>query len=306
MKQPGRAVEFDELCLLELASALDNSGRWGVEDTAGTLNFLTPDVVRGAASLVRSGVHVGTARPVGLVNGTAPGRGVLHWMTKSGADNSPEGSGTATDWIGVPLHGTEYTHLDSHSHCFWNGQMYNGRSMLSVTTDRGALAGGLEPTFPGVVGRGILVDAVELNAGLPLPPGTAIEADDLDRLLAGTGVVPRSGDVLYVRTGNVMTHERDGLPGLDISCLSWLHHHQVSVLVSDAVNDVFPSPYQSMDEPIHTIGIAVMGMWFVDNAALDELAKQCRAHGRHEFFTSIAPITFRRATGSLVNPVAIF
>jgi len=295
-----------ELQLEQYATTLDNTGRWGPDDEAGTLNFLTSDVVRNAASLIRTGDRVGCARPVGLVAGAAPGRGVLHWMTKSGADNSPAGSGTATDWVGLPLHGTEYTHLDGHAHCFWNGRMYNGRSMLAVTTNRGALQGGLEPTFPGIAGRGILFDAVAVNAGERLAPGMAIEASDLNEFFRRVNLTPASGDVLFVRTGNKRTHERDGLPGLDISCLQWLYDSQTSVLLSDAVSDVFPGVHKHMDEPIHTVSLALMGLWMIDNAALDDLAAQCEAVKRYEFFTVISTIPFRRATGTLVNPIAIF
>ncbi len=48
-----------------------------------------------------------------------------------------------------------------------------------------------------------------------------------------------------------------------------------------------------------------MGMRLIDNAMLGELAGACVRHDRYEFFAVIAPVPFRRATGSLVNPVAV-
>jgi len=284
---------------------LANHGRWGADDEAGTLNLITAqDVVR-AAGLVRSGIHVSCSRPVGMQKGKIPQRSVLHLMTRSGKDNPEEGSGEATDWVGVGLHGTEYTHLDAHSHIFWNGEMYNHRSMGAVTTNAGALTGGLEPAFHGIVGRGILMDAAE-QAGIDcLEYGATVSADQLDAWFAAVSIEPRAGDVLYVRTGNKKTEDEGGFPGLAVSALPWFKEHDISVLVTDAVADTVPS-HDAIEMPIHSVGIAAMGMWFVDNAALDTLSKTCSAESRYEFLTILAPIPFRRATGSLVNPLAVF
>jgi hypothetical protein len=49
-----------------------------------------------------------------------------------------------------------------------------------------------------------------------------------------------------------------------------------------------------------------MGLPLLDNADLEELAEQCAAHGRWEFFFTMAPLPFAGATGSAVNPLAVF
>ncbi len=56
--------EFDEIF-----EAVKNWGRWGHDDELGTLNFITPDMVRAAAGLVRSGRHVTMAIPMNTVAG---------------------------------------------------------------------------------------------------------------------------------------------------------------------------------------------------------------------------------------------
>ena len=40
-------------------------------------------------------------------------------------------------------------------------------------------------------------------------------------------------------------------PGLDASCLQWLHERNVAVLGCDAVSDVVPSGYDGVTLPIH-------------------------------------------------------
>jgi hypothetical protein len=71
-------------------------------------------------------------------------------------------------------------------------------------------------------------------------------------------------------------------------------------------NDVRPSPYEQMSNPLHVIGIVAMGMWLVDNAQLAPLISECRRTGRYEFLSVVVPLALRRTTGSPVNPVAVF
>ena len=58
--------------------------------------------------------------------------------------------------------------------------------------------------------------------------------------------------------------------------------------------------------PVHQIGIVGMGLWILDNAWLDDLAAACQARQRWEFLFTINPLRLTNATGSPVNPVAVF
>src|SRR5512136_2678867 len=61
----------------ELAAKVRNWGRWGTDDRIGTVNLVTDDVVRDAASLVRSGKRFSLAIPLdqnGPQIGMIPGR----------------------------------------------------------------------------------------------------------------------------------------------------------------------------------------------------------------------------------------
>src|SRR2546428_10341273 len=62
---------------LELAKKVNNWARWGDEDEIGTLNLITPDVVRRAAACVRVGKRFSLALPLsedGPQVGNIPGR----------------------------------------------------------------------------------------------------------------------------------------------------------------------------------------------------------------------------------------
>ena len=121
---------------------LSNWGRWGSDDEAGTLNLITPERRIRALALARDGVSVSCSRMLAPRPSRWVGFEYTHRMNSSGEAAPEVGSGTASDWFGLSFHGYEHTHLDSHSHVFWNGQMYNGRSAALCTTARGALAGG--------------------------------------------------------------------------------------------------------------------------------------------------------------------
>src|SRR4051794_30703514 len=49
--------------------SVKNWGRWGEDDELGTLNYVTPEKVREAAALVRSGRRVSMAIPINKVAG---------------------------------------------------------------------------------------------------------------------------------------------------------------------------------------------------------------------------------------------
>jgi hypothetical protein len=49
-----------------------------------------------------------------------------------------------------------------------------------------------------------------------------------------------------------------------------------------------------------------MGVHLLDNLALGRLAAACESRGRWAFLFGVAPLRIERATGSPVNPVAVF
>ena len=75
---------------------------------------------------------------------------------------------------------------------------------------------------------------------------------------------------------------------------------------SDTGNDVRPSQYEKVPQPIHQVGITAMGLWILDNADLEELAAACRERNRWQFMVSINPLPLHNTTGSPVNPIAVF
>lgn len=277
---------------------LTNWRRWGERDELGTLNHLTPDRVRRARDLVRSGVTVSLARPVRLADN--PGiRRAEYEMQKD--------EGGSRDYLGAIWHGFAQTHLDALCHGFASPrEMYGGIPTSEVHADGCRRLGVERMAERGIVGRGVLLDIAALK-GASLAPGTAIRVRDLEEAERRQRVRLGAGDLLAVRTGAGPRNTRERRAGLHPECLPWLQQRQVAVLLGDGDSDVaLLAGFERWQSPIHSIGIPYLGLALVDNAELDQLAATARRLERWEFLLVIAPWRFTGATSSPVNPLAVF
>jgi kynurenine formamidase len=303
--------------LLEWMQTLSNWGRWGEDDQKGTLNLITPAVTRRAVGLVREGVTVSCERVISYQPGPDAPRPPQHFMIASGDPYRP-GEGpdrqVAMDYFGLAYHGHTITHIDSLAHFFWDGRLYNGRPSTMVTTNGGATSHSVDAARSGIVTRGVLVDAAALRGVEYIPRGQGVGLDDVERAEQECGFRIEEGDVLLLRTGQLGHRERTGpidpatagssgpLPEL----LPLIRERGVAVLGSDSGNDVVPTGYPRFTNPIHQVGIVAMGLWILDNAWLDDLSAACRERNRWEFLINILPLRIPNATGSPVNPIAVF
>jgi kynurenine formamidase len=240
-----------------------------------------------------------------------------HYMLGSGEGYRP-GEGpdrqVARDYFGLVFHGHTITHIDSLAHFMWDGRLYNGAPSTRVNTPEGATSHSIDEARQGIVTRGVLVDAAMLRGVEVIERGDGVGLDDIERAEAQCGVRLTPGCVLLLRTGQLGHRERTGpvdvqkagssgpLPVL----LPLVLERGVAVLGSDTGNDVMPTGYERFSNPVHQVGIVAMGLWILDNAWLDDLAEACRARQRWEFLINILPLRLRNATGSPVNPVAVF
>jgi kynurenine formamidase len=314
--------------LLGYFTRLSNWGRWGPDDSLGTVNHITDSGRARAAALIRSGVAVSCARPIDPgpsaddgPTGVAPQRFMLRTgqgladpgrVPRDGVAPGDRQEGAA-EYLGYAAHGYRITHLDGLSHIFWDGMMYNGRPAERVTAYRGAVEHDITAVRGGIVTRGILVDAAR-HRGVPwLEPGDGVTDAELRAILSAAGITASPGDVLLLRTGYGRKRRERGAdapaaghPGWHASCLPRLHEWNVSLVGADTAQDVVPSGYPAVRLPVHAVGIVAMGMPLLDNADFEDLARQCDLHRRWEFFFTLAPLPFAGSTSSAVNPLAVF
>jgi len=300
--------------LKRLFDKISNWGKWGKDDERGALNYITNRKRADAAQLAQSGEVVSMALPLATTPAPDNETPVTHLMIQ--ADAPEQGVGGCADYFAISHHGFMTTHLDALCHIFWNGCMYNGFGASEVGF-HGAKKCAIDVARHGIVSRGVLLDVTRLRKVEWLEPGERVFPEDLEQAEKDHNVRVGEGDVLLVRVGRARRRKvkggwepaQDGvfpMPGLDPSCLLWLHERKIALLGSDGVSDVFPSGYDDVPFPIHVGAIAMMGIHLLDNADLDELAAACGRLGRYEFQFVMLPLVLPRGTASPVNPVAIF
>jgi kynurenine formamidase len=257
---------FDKLC---------NWGRWGPEDQRGALNYITEQKRLTAGRLMRTGQSISLALPLPTTPAIDNPNPVTHLAYQMGTE--PRAAyHQSMDYFAISPHGMATTHLD------------------------------------GVMTRGVLLDIPAVRGVRWLEPGEPIFPDELEAAQNLHKVEVTEGDVLFVRTGRTFKRRtegawdimRQGMAGLDASCLPWLFEHRIAILGSDGISDVAPSGYRETPFPIHAVSIAAMGVHLIDNADLETLAQTCAREGRYEFLFVIAPLVLERGTASPVNPLA--
>jgi kynurenine formamidase len=292
---------------LELMDSCSNAGRWGVDDELGTLNLITAEKRIQAARLVTSGMAVSLGRDLNYeptVTNTDPPLYRMQFLSFS----DPLG---LIDSVLLTTHGLDPTHLDALGHVNFEGAMYNGRRVAEIASPAGLSFASIHAMRDGIVTRGVLLDVAHARGVDWLEPGDEVTPGDLERAeeLAGARVEP--GDALFVRVG---TFERDaalgqGEPmprtGLDTDSVAWLHARDVAVFSGDC-SEKMPSPYPRLPLPLHQIGLVAMGLVLLDNTDVAEIARIGAESGRYTFMLVCAPLRLPGATGSHVNPLALY
>jgi kynurenine formamidase len=308
-----------EADVVRMIDTLSNWGRWGADDELGTVNLITPAKRRQAARLVEDGVSVTCARPISTEIAADTTFQPLRFMVDSGEGRdtaSPERileRRGASEFIGMVFHGYTITHVDTPAHYFWQGRLYNGRSCNLITSREGAQVESVDLLRDGVVSRGVLLDVAAVR-GRWLGAGEGVVPEDLEAAEKAQGVQVEEGDVLLVRTGYYARRlaegprnpMKDGSPAVHVAAAPWLRERGVAMLGSDTHNDVAPLPYPRLGNALHIVALVAMGLWLIDNANLEDLARACRARGRWAFMLTLAPLRLQAATGSPVNPIALF
>lgn len=311
---PVTVAQFDELF-----EAVKTWGRWGSDDEIGTLNYITPETIRRAARLVKSGRQVSMAIPINTVAGPDNARPAVHHMVLGHDHDIGSGGVTfAMDYLGIAFHGDCHTHLDALCHVAYRGLLYNGRPARDLVDSTGAAALDVAAYAGGLVGRGVLLDAARYR-GVPwLEPGEAVTRAELEAIERSAGVTLGEGDILVFRTGhhrrrlelgpwdNGMPPVGQGKAGLHVDTASWMFERRIAAFLPDGDGETVPSNVEGILYPIHALQVTAMGLFAADSLQLEELSVACESEERWEFMVVGLPLRLPRGTGSPWNPIAIF
>jgi hypothetical protein len=289
--------------------ANSNWGRWGDQDELGALNLVTDEKRLAAARLVQTGRAVSLSRDFPAQREHESHLNGHHFMKRH-----PVGrvGGTAVDYYGILYHGRDCTHMDALCHLWDESGMWNGHSPDEELTFEGSKWGGIQQWSRGLFTRGVLFDVPAMRGVEHVEFEQPVLGEELSRFANGRGLELESGDALVVYCGRDRFDalnpgkpwaQQTKRPGLDASCLKFIHESDCSALVWDMMDKV---PH-GLDVPftVHA-AIQAFGIALIDNADLGEVVRECRRLNRYEFLLTVAPLKVVGGTGSPANPTAVF
>jgi kynurenine formamidase len=302
----------------------DDSTRcaWGVfgeTDEVGTLNLITPDIIRRAVGLVRWGTVFSLNWRIDLPEPPLLGRGAVRRIEKDldpGTDDYydnyyPQAS---SQWDAL-------RHVGHRTHGYYNGLPLDdpaelGSSHLGI--DRWAERG--------IAGRFVLLDVDRYRAaqGAPLRHAerTPIPTGELDDVLRSQGTALERGDILLIRFGWIAWYgqldqaQREVLatadifpaPGLDPAeqTAEWLWDHGVAVLAADSpALEAMPFDRSTVEGFLHYRLVTFLGLAIGELFDLDALADDCASNGVYEGLFVAAPMNSPGGSGSSANALAL-
>ena len=295
---------------------------FGPEDQLGSVNLLTPEKVKHAAGLIRTGQVFNLSLPLNFpitLYGGFRSKGYRHHIEV--------GRGGRDDYVdNFAMQGS--SQWDSLRHIRFREYGYYGGRQDGDLDEKGEL--GIEHWAQhGIVGRGVLLDGARYmeTQRTPLDMTKKFEMDGtfLEKVAHAQKVQPEPGDILMLRTGWLEWYKsldergrealRDTLgvgeaphacPGLAASqeTAAWLWDRQIAAIAADNVA-VEALPVDPAVGFQHRRLIALQGMPLGELLDVEELARACAQDGSYEFMLVAIPLNLPGGVGSPANAYAI-
>ncbi|MCA6122733.1 cyclase family protein [Bradyrhizobium sp. WSM 1704] len=293
----------------ETAAAQDwTKSKWGPNDEIGAANYMTPELVVKAASLVKTGKTYALGIPVDTKTPAYPPRTFKITIVQPGqAGIAGLGPNKATynddildTWVGIG------SQLDGLGHLGIEHVYYNGNKLGDFADPNGLKKLGIEKVPP-MVTRGVLLDmAAYFNTDV-VKEGTAFNTKEIEEAAKKQGVEIRQGDVVIFHTGWLSLIGKDdkrysaGEPGLGVDGAKYLTGKGVVAVGADTWGlEVLPFESPNVFE-VHQILLAMNGTYILENMDTAELAKD----KGYEFLFVLGQPRWRGGVQSMINPIAI-
>lgn len=285
---------------------------FGEGDQAGASNLMTPEKVKEAMGLMKTGAVISIGR---TYESDMPlfGARVFALRGTGGLAGGPLADNNVIwmdDYLATEI-GQVGTQFDGLAHIGIGGEkpvFYGGTPASEVFGSYGVKKLGMEHVKPFFT-RGIVIDMVGLR-GKPMELGEEITADDIKAALEKQGTAPPgTGDVVVFHTGWGSLWREDnekfnsGCPGIGLSAAKYLSDAGVAVVGADTWPvEVVPNPNPALAFPVHQELITKRGIFIHENLATERLVEA----GVNEFAYIYSPMPTKGATGSPGAPLAGF
>ncbi len=308
---------------------LSNWGVFGPDDELGTLNYLTPDVVRDALGSAAGGRTFPLNLPADLPTGRSGGRPELQKcahlrdVAMDGVvvndDHVVLATQGSSQWDALIHFGVEEEGVD--------GVFYNGVGRDAVDEHGYAHRNGIDAVAQrGIVGRGVLLDVARMVTRDPtgrLPDDHVISVEETEACIAAEGVTVRPGDIVCFRTGwadaylvadDVGRRRMTGdpadptslcCPGISADHASLAHEQQWAAVTADNVA-VEAIPFQPDNRrSAHARMLRDLGLLFGELFVFGPLAADCATYNTWDFLFVAVPLWVPGGMGSPANAIAI-
>ena len=281
--------------------------KWGPEDEIGSANYITPERVKLAASLVKTGKTYALGMVTGPDTPAYPPRHykVYVWDTVLGGPNElTTTDDLAVTWLGVG------SQIDGFGHVGIDHVHYNGWKTQDFLSLTGIKKFGVE-NIPPIVARGVLLDMTKYYAVDIVPNGTAFNSKEIDEAAKRQGIEIREGDVVLFHTGWLKQFAQMGEgepkigfpePGIGVEGARYLAGQGVVAVGADTwALEAIPFEKEAERFPVHQELLAKNGTYILENMDTAALA----ADAAYEFMFVLGTPRMAGAVQTIVNPVAI-
>lgn len=312
-KRQSRQVLFGALLAVVLVWGSPSAGqewtqsKWGPEDEIGSANYITPERVKLAASLVKTGKTYALGMVTGPDTPAYPPRHykVYVWDTVLGGPNElTTTDDLAVTWLGVG------SQIDGFGHVGIDHVHYNGWKTQDFLSLTGIKKFGVE-NIPPIVARGVLLDMTKYYAVDIVPNGTAFNSKEINEVAKRQGIEIREGDVVLFHTGWLKQFAQMGAgepklgfpePGIGVEGARYLAGKGVVAVGADTwALEAIPFEKEAERFPVHQELLAKNGTYILENMNTAALA----ADAAYEFMFVLGAPRMAGAVQTIVNPVAI-
>ncbi|KAJ5613341.1 hypothetical protein N7510_006535 [Penicillium lagena] len=335
---PAHIPSFDDLPPVE---GMPQGCAWGVfdvdgkKDVYGTLNLLTPEVVKAAATEVHEGISISLNWPIGSIKIPNFWRKSLSHRVMKLEDQQADLHFGFDDEVEFNTQASSQWDSLCHFLHIASGKAYNGAKPTVEALENSTEALQKLPTINHwhdrgcIVGRGVLIDfksyAEAKGASYSPFSGFRIGMADIEAVAAFQGVTFRPGDILIIRFGFTealgnMTGEEQAAAfsgtrfcGIEGSkdMAKWIWNQHFAAVASDNVAvEAMPPIVDGEEKPptnlvLHQWCLSLFGLPLGELWYLKELAEKCKAAGRYSFFFTSCPLNVPGSVGSPPNALAI-
>lgn len=286
-----------------------HTSKYGETDVLGAVNNLSPQGVKDAAKLVKTGKVYSLAIPTGPDTPVYGNRRYTSEISPPpGGDTKSNGSQRVTSHdekvttsmgIGTQIDGLGHLGIDHH--------YYNGLTGAQINTADGFKTLELSH-IPPIVTRGVVLDMTKQFRKPMLAVGDVFNRAEIEAAAKAQGVKIRKGDVVLFHTGWMAMIEKDKAlyqrsePGLGVEGAQYLADLGVVAIGADTIAlEALPAPKGSTTFAVHQTLLAKNGVHILENINTGSLV----ADGVKEFLFVLGQPRFVGTVQVVVNPVAI-